>query len=353
MFGWGVVDGLNNRSLLLKKYTAYVQSTAACANHYVNITSSYHICTHSNSSQSYKGDSGAPALYTIRPTKGIHCGESVGHNETTKEAKNGEIPNCTPTSVLHLNDVNDEIKRRLEINESGLIQTGEYDCYVNDNRTGACLGNADSDFLLDSDTNTASLESDGIIHRSRTQPAQEMSFRGKSNKTARLPEASTRQCGHSIYVVASSRYTHFSCNDSSMCFTSNNRTCAKMKALCCTRIINLDVRCFRNGTLRHQATTLGQIVHNRRENSDTYPINTSNANSLDSVQTNRSPREEFLEENFVCSLDNKENQLKPEPENNGQKIVIGITSFHLDTYVILTNITDQYYRFIQDVISMT
>lgn len=347
MYGWGVVDDHNNRSLQLKKYTTFMQSTSACANHYVNITSNYHICTHSNTSHSYKGDSGAPALYTIQPIEN-RCGKNVGHKTTYEEIDQGETRNC-PTNVLYLDDLNEELKRRWARKKSGLVQTVDYDCYLNENQTNACLINSEyteSYFHLDFQTNSTS----HARSQYRLSAAQEMS----REKPSPLPKASPRQCGNSYYVVASSQFTHYSCIDGSMCFTSNNnRTCANMRALCCQRNISLTVTCSRNGTLHHPATRRGATTdRDRNYNVNIFETKRKNKTS-DSANTDRSQHDQFSEDNFVCSLENTDNILKPKLETYGQKVVIGITSFHLDTYVILTNITREYYRFIQDVINMT
>ncbi|XP_026679125.1 uncharacterized protein LOC113467242 [Diaphorina citri] len=71
MYGWGVVNKHNDRSIRLRKYTTYTQDITTCQNEHINITATHHICTYNRASQSYKGDSGAPALYTM-PRKRCH-----------------------------------------------------------------------------------------------------------------------------------------------------------------------------------------------------------------------------------------------------------------------------------------
>lgn len=298
MLGWGVVNNHNERNIILEKYITHILPVSACENEHVNITAKHHICTYSSKSQSYKGDSGAPALYTIQKPRRRNCGK---YQATEKQAENRGHPEDfqkftkavrdTTTNCIHrsinLDAKYDELLEKLT-NDTQRTDKDTDGCYVS---TNVCPNKTDGYFTLHAKDNP-------------------------SDKSQRHVS-----CGDIEFNVTTKRFLHYSCNGRDICFTSN-QTCTRAKYLCCTAAINLSIRCDRNKTLHEK-------FHNQI--------------------SQRILHEDFDSENYVCTVgptyDGSINQ-----ESYGKKVVVGITSFHLDTHVVLTNITTEYLQFILDAI---
>ncbi|KAI5703980.1 hypothetical protein M8J75_000644 [Diaphorina citri] len=444
MYGWGVVNKHNDRSIRLRKYTTYTQDITTCQNEHINITATHHICTYNRASQSYKGDSGAPALYTM-PRKRCHkpgsrtqhkpgsktksdsragsrtksdkctrsktrCGpltinldelcEAISdksnrstqtHNtvclhyscDTISSSRTNDSNNSTQAHYTVL--LNDLYKINYTTNSNRPIGTAHLECHFDGTKRDRGEAPNVTKFVKGEAPNATTFVKGSSISTAQNASSLGLAPNGSSLGLPQNVSSFERHtCGNTIYHISPSQTQSPYCKNSNICFTSNT-TCAKT-ALCC-KVINQEhvIRCVRNSSLHLAAYISGthsslpepngkfsqktnlNTINNTTETkiniTETEFLQRTNFNTtISNVTKTNTEADKFAERNYVCSQNGEDGFAEDydcsqtgesDVESYGMKVIVGITSFHLDTFVVLTNITEEYYRFVYDVINMT
>uniref|UniRef100_A0A8D8QQ09 Venom serine protease n=1 Tax=Cacopsylla melanoneura TaxID=428564 RepID=A0A8D8QQ09_9HEMI len=242
MIGWGVFNSQNERHIYLNKYTTHILSPNACKNNYINITAQHHICTYNNASRSYKGDSGAPALYTIQRANNCRKSQIVGNSEISETQ---DIPgvtgnsrrNCKPVS-LNIDDIFESLTNKTQNFALPVQNFGKINDKLPTNKIQNCtLSNVQIDKMVENISNTTEdnlILTDIMDEISQNQTTKSINYTIQNVNTDKIKENIENKNENFTNPIAETAKT----NDTKLEMDIGDYTCHLEETCACTNTTN-------------------------------------------------------------------------------------------------------------------